>query len=707
MYACSRRLALYPLGHPTTQETLKKPLNSLNEIFAFKLSFVVELFRDRLVGEGILLDDTIIVSAIALEMKKHKLTNVVFHYDTSIGDLYHFLSVLVSKPGPYEDNVARVLKAKNVHSIVTNIEEPMRLYHFDGGGLPGVQFHIEDRIKEILAEHAEIIGLYYMGRINGDADVARELGIDLRLAFLTRFFRESLMALDREKGIQLIEQTVISTDWLGDSPDALAVAGLKRLFDDFLSQNRDEEVIARIYRLLKKIGTPDGIMNQVLNKSSFLKLKALRESETIVEILRYSEPAQIDPASLKKTVFKLAAAGQRVFLQDLMEQLIRSLSAPTAEQRQQTAALLITAGEVLANGGFFEDFNSLCKEIIRQSLLPTDTIEPVEIASEFLRFALKNSRWQEFKALSRTLRGIGDDKAQAQFKRDLATSKLSEFSSSDTLFKVAAGLSEQGKSDEVNDFFEGISTIGSREIITMLAGKLTHPDINIRSRMIKFLVAMKRDATTVLTEKLAEIVKREKDGEISEENWYFVRNILRILKDARAEEALPQLEIMISWPVTRIKLEVIKTLEGMPAEGAVKLIARLFRDDNLDVRKAAVVAAGLMGENSLVPPLKELFMTDPSCRQAVVATLGRLGNSEARDLLIELFENPELYKKLNIAKKDSDIIRATILKALSLIGDSTAMKKLAEYSNTSFDKSLFKKDLLSNTAKLILGGKAK
>jgi len=708
-YASSRRLAMYPLGHPTTQETLKKPLSDLNEIFVFKHSFVIELFRGRLLAEGILLEDSVFVSGMALEMKKHKLTNIIFGSNVAIGDLYHFLSTLVAKPGPYEDNVARILNAKNIISIKVNVENAPSTFNFDTTiQSPRIsQYFLDERIKEILGERPGIIGLYYMGRVKNDDEVLNELGIDFRLSFLTKYFRDSLVGLDRERGLSLLEQTILATNWLDDSINSQTVLGLKRLFDDFLSDNRDEEVISRIYKLLKKIGTPDAVMNQIFNKSSFLKLKALQESESMVETLRSADATQIDPASIKKTVFKLAASGQKEFLQDLLDQLIRSLSSQSLDHRRQAAMLIGTAAEVLANGGFFDEFGNLCKDLIRLSLLPTDTIEPVEITSDLLLLAIKNNRWREFKALASTLRGVCDDKLQADIKRELASGKLDEVSSSRLLFVTASNLSEQGRIEEAFDFFEGLSALGSKEVIRMLAGRLTHPDINVRSRMIKLLVAMKRDSGSVLTEILEQMISGVTGGVITEEEWYYFRNILRVLKEVRAEEALPQLEIMIAWPIPRIKLEVIKTLEGMPGEATAEILLKLCLDDNIEVRKAAIVALGLVSDNSAVPHLREIFMKDPACRLVVVATLGRIGSGTARDLLIELFEDKELYRSLDIPRKDSDEIRATILKALSIIGDPIAMRKLAEYSNMSFDKSLFKKDLLSNTAKIILGGKAR
>jgi HEAT repeat protein len=708
IYGSSRRLAMYPLGHPITQETLKKPLSTLNYIFTFKHSFTIDLFKQRVLGEGVLLDDTVYVSGIALEMKKHKLSTITFRSDLAIGDLYHFLSLLVSRPGPYEDNMARILKAKNIQAIIANIDSPPRLYDFDRTNyVTGEKFLLEERIRSLITEKPAIIASYYMGRLKNDEEVVHELGIDFRISFLARYFKEVLLHLDQEKGLSLIESAVLSTNWLDDAIDSQAVLGLRRIFDDYLTENSSEQVLTEIYHLLKKVGTPGQIMDQFLNKSSFMKLKMFEESEGIVETLKGSDPSDVDPTALRKMIFKLASSQQKMFLQDLLDQLIRSLQSPTEKQRQRAAELAISAAEVLSNGGYFDDFSYICKEIVRLSLLPTQTLEPVEATASLIQLAIKNSRWPEFKVLCRTLRGVVDDHLQAESKREIAVSKLTEISSSNQIFRIACALSEATRSDDANEFFEGMSALGSREIIKMLACKLTHPDINIRSRMIKLLVSMKKDAGEVITEMLADLVGRVNGGIVSDEDWYYFRNALRVIKEVRAEEAIPYLEIMCNWPVARIKLEVVKTLENMPAESACKLLDKLSRDENAEVRKAAVVAMGLSGDKCMIPYLREIFMNTPECRHIVVASLGRIGDSPSRDVLIELFETPLLFKDLGISKKDSDELRATILKALSVIGDETSMQKIAEYSTKSFDKSIFGRDLLSNTAKILLGTKIK
>ncbi len=706
LYGSSRRLAIYPLGHPVTQETLKKPLATLNGIFSFKHSFTVDLFKERVFGEGIVLDDTIFVSGMALEMKRHKLSTITISSDLAIGDLYHFLSMLIARPGPYEDNMARILKAKNIKSVAVNLPSPPRLYSFDKIEFSsGEKFSLEERVKEIISEKPGIITSYYVGKLKSDEDVSLQIGVDFRLSYLARHFKEILLHLDREQGLLLIENALLSTNWLDDSIDSQAILGLRRIFEDCLAENSDQETLSSIFHLLKKVGAPEMILNQFFNKTSLLKLKTFQESEKIVETLRISDPSKVDAAALRKTVFKLAASHQKDFLRGLLAQLIKSLSSEMVVHRQQAAGLLSSAADVLANGGFFDEFSFICKEAVQLSLLPTETSEPVELTADLIWLAVKNNRWQEFKVLTRTLRGICDDRFQNENKRKLAESRLTELSGSDVIFKIASNLSDLSRSDEANEFFEGLSALGSRDIIRMLAGKLTHPDINIRSRMIKLLISMKSNAGDVITEQLAEMIKRVDGGQISDEDWYYFRNALRVIKEVHAEQAIPCLEIITTWPSSKMKLEVIKTLETMPPESAVKLLDKLSSDNDIEVRKAAVVAMGLSSDKIMIPYLREVFMKHSECRHIAVASLGRIGEPQARDILIELFESPDIYKGLGISRKESDEIRVTILKALAAIGDEVSQRKISQYSAKPVERSLFSKDIISSTAKIILGAR--
>jgi HEAT repeat protein len=708
LYGSSRRLSMYPLGHPVTQETMKKPLESLNRFFEFKHSFVIELTQNGLMAEGIFLEDTIYVSGLALDMRKHKLSNVIFYSRINIGELYHMLLLLSSKPGPDDDSANRVLKANNIDSIRVNIENPMRMFDFDQPGLSGDtgQFSLSRRITNLTARNPAMIAAYYMAKLKDDDDLLEWINLDFRLNYISRYFKDAFLALEAEKGRKLLEETVFSTNWLDDDLDPQMLAGFKSLFSDYLTRHKEEGLLSDIYGFFKKVGAPESVIEKVFSKSSILQLKTFQESEHIVNTLKYADPSQVDPAVLKKTVFKLAAAGQKSYLTDLLNQLISSISSPTNELRQKGFHLVATAGEVLSKGGFREYFNFLCRESVRLALLPSDTPEPVELAAELSWQALKEGFWQELNFIIKTLHGIKKDLSHSEGKRALAAGKLTEIGESSMLADTFSSLLEESSSEDTGIFFEAFSSLGATSVIRTLARKITHPDINMRSRAIKLLVNMKRDSADILTQILGEQMEHCDGGKLDEEQWYFFRNILRVIKEVKAGEAMPFLEIMSGWNDPRLRLELIKTLEDMPVGGSGKLLEKLSSDDNREIRKAAVVAMGLTGHPDMIPRLFNIFMREPECRVNAIAAMGRIGGPQARDRLIDIFEDDSYFVEFDIPKKDTEQIKVAILKALSRIGDETSLKKLDEYSRKKFDKSLFKKDLLSNTAKVILNSKS-
>ena len=372
----------------------------------------------------------------------------------------------------------------------------------------------------------------------------------------------------------------------------------------------------------------------------------------------------------------------------------------------QALNLLTVAGEVISGAGFYEVFSSLCRSVVRMALFPAETIEAAELTYNLAWQALKKKRWQELKFLARMLKGITTDTMQPESKRRFVATRLIEISESSYLSDTVIEFLENNFSEEPSDFLEAISNLGSKKIIQLLVEQITDPDINIRSRTIRILVSMKEDSAEIISQMLSEEVENYGDGRIDEERWFYLRNILRVLKEVRAEESLPSLEIMSRWPDKRLKLEIIKTLEGMPAERSGKLLEQLSLDNDYDIRRASVVAMGLSEHPDMVPKLRQIIEKSSDCRTLAIAAIGRIGGGNARDYLIDLFEDEEFYKN-NISKREAEDIRVAIIKALSRIGDRESVEKLEEYSKKKFAKTLFRKDTLSNTAKIVLGQKSK
>jgi len=114
----------------------------------------------------------------------------------------------------------------------------------------------------------------------------------------------------------------------------------------------------------------------------------------------------------------------------------------------------------------------------------------------------------------------------------------------------------------------------------------------------------------------------------------------------------------------------------------------------------------MSGHPDMLKYLRSLLNTLTSERELVVVAIGRIGGINARDILIELYENPNIYKNLDISKKEEQKIKVAILKSLSVIGDDVSKSKIELYSKKGKNK-LFKKDVLSETALFLINGHKK
>jgi len=173
---------------------------------------------------------------------------------------------------------------------------------------------------------------------------------------------------------------------------------------------------------------------------------------------------------------------------------------------------------------------------------------------------------------------------------------------------------------------------------------------------------MEREATEALLELLAE----EKDrairkfyldlaketgknqimliGErLSDERWYFVRNIVRILGESKDDQAIAFLNKVARHNNFRIRQEVVKGLISIGGNKAANLLATFLNDKEADIQLMSIRGlAGLRGIRSEVAkPLVEFLTGRPLKKNnqeltlEVIRALGRIGGADAETFLQE------------------------------------------------------------------------
>ncbi|HEX9020096.1 MAG TPA: HEAT repeat domain-containing protein [Nitrospirota bacterium] len=175
-----------------------------------------------------------------------------------------------------------------------------------------------------------------------------------------------------------------------------------------------------------------------------------------------------------------------------------------------------------------------------------------------------------------------------------------------------------------------------------------------------YLAAKERDVTEILLELLAEendrsfrlfLLELAKDlgknqvmlfGErISDDRWYFVRNIVAILADSKADQAVAFLQRAAEHKNIRIRQEVVKGLLTIGGKRAASVLAKFLKDKDADIQLMAIrgladiSGAGREEEKSLVEFLqdRQLKKKEQEFANETIKSLGKIGGPAAREFL--------------------------------------------------------------------------
>lgn len=203
------------------------------------------------------------------------------------------------------------------------------------------------------------------------------------------------------------------------------------------------------------------------------------------------------------------------------------------------------------------------------------------------------------------------------------------------------------------------------------------------------LSLLDREATPVLLEMLAEeedrsvrkvLIQILKDlgknqvallGErLSDERWYFVRNIVNILGESRKEEVVSYLEKVAGHKNFQIRQEVVRALIAIGGKRAADLLATYLRDKDIDIRFMAIRGLGTIsvpggtGEKELMTFLQRGWWKriDPQLKEEAVISLGKIGGEGALRFL-----RPLSRVKWWKARKPREMVRDAAVKAIQEI----------------------------------------
>ena len=124
---------------------------------------------------------------------------------------------------------------------------------------------------------------------------------------------------------------------------------------------------------------------------------------------------------------------------------------------------------------------------------------------------------------------------------------------------------------------------------------------------------------------------------LSDERWYFVRNIVTILGECKKEEAVAFLEKIADHKNFQIRQEVVRALTSLGGERAAELLIRFMKDKDIDIRFMAIRGMGSLAahreraEQALIAFLRLgwLKRLNDELRLEALSSLGRIGGTKA------------------------------------------------------------------------------
>ena len=107
-------------------------------------------------------------------------------------------------------------------------------------------------------------------------------------------------------------------------------------------------------------------------------------------------------------------------------------------------------------------------------------------------------------------------------------------------------------------------------------------DRTVRKQLITVLKGLGKNQLALLGEKL------------SDERWYFVRNIVSILGESRKDEVVAYLEKVTEHKNFQIRQEVVRALIAIGGKKAAELLTRFLNDKDIDIQFMAIRGLGTL-----------------------------------------------------------------------------------------------------------------
>ncbi len=225
------------------------------------------------------------------------------------------------------------------------------------------------------------------------------------------------------------------------------------------------------------------------------------------------------------------------------------------------------------------------------------------------------------------------------------------FSDPDFIAEILNGVEIWGK-DKFPDIKKLICKIGRPFLGTMLDRLAEEPSLTIRRFLLETLSAMGPQSKEL-------IIRR-----IYDKRWYFIRNLIVILRSSGDPTVLPLIRNLRKHEHPRVREEVLKTLFFFKDPEAERFLLDDLQSPDLENRRNAVQIAEMSQNLSAFHRLLEILENSPmsgaegELKQLAVRTLGKIGNPAAFPHLEKLLGAKSFFNAQALSTLKGEILRS-------------------------------------------------
>lgn len=660
-----RHVVAYPSNHPVILSSTDKVIAILREILSIRSEITLGIAKDALlVGTSSLDRKNPVYRDMAATLFSHGIVSISFNNAMDRQEMVNFCRIISLKREQVEakGGIARLMSIAGISGIrIATVD--YRMFHArEEAVIQPINSEILDRQSTLVWEN------FVTGLLAGTLDLKGE-AFDLDPELVADMLNRNAMKQETKQP---------TGGYWGN------VSVFLRQLDEIRAAQRKEEMIRRLSHLINAL-SPE-LRRQFLN-SSFSTLATRHELATSV-LSNIPEEYLVDalgdlnarqgslPPMLLNLVGRLSASiageksddqlqdqkGSSIGVREKIKTIFKedSIDKFVPDDYQKALHAMISGAPLsLENGAELEELKrsldssdieekigAIVLDIIDSSLVEIDIgvlkRNLLDLTSYFLNIG-------DFAALVKIYDRVALTLADRE--NDCCREVMATFGSPEFLDEALNGLTGWGK-EKYEEIAQLVCRVGKPFVAPLLDRLAEEQNMSLRRYYMERLRELGTDVRD-------EVIQRLRDS-----RWYFVRNLILVLRSLEDPTVIPYVRRLAGHPNPRVRSEAVRTLLVLRDPEADKLLLKDMDDTSGEARITAVKLAEFSRDpevhRRLLGILTQGGLTglEYELKSAAIHSLGMIGNPDSIPELERFLKSRSLLRASQLSRLKAELLQS-------------------------------------------------